>query len=101
MSKANKMTVNFELLKVSQITSLKIYIISSHGEARNIKFGQQVNLIQRVPLGTPPQEVLMSLPDNHKTLANLFIYTGAAVIKNLGCKNNSLIDVHRALLQWG
>ena len=29
--------------------------ISSHGEARNTKFGQQVNLIQRVLLGTPTQ----------------------------------------------
>ena len=30
-----------------------------------IKFRQQVNLIQRVPLGTPPQEIVMSLPHNH------------------------------------
>ena len=29
--------------------------ISSHGKARNIKFGQQVNIIERVPLGTPTQ----------------------------------------------
>ena len=36
--------------------------ISSYGEARNIKFGQQVNLIQGVPLGSLSQEVLMSLP---------------------------------------
>ena len=36
-----KMTINFELLKVSKMTSLKIYVIS-HGEARNIKFGQEV-----------------------------------------------------------
>ena len=71
--KVNKMTVNFELLKVRKITSLKIYMISSHGEARNIKFGQQVNLIQRVPLGTPPQEVLMSLPHNQMTLTNLYL----------------------------
>ena len=32
------MTINFELLKVSKIIGLKI---SSHGEARNIKFGQR------------------------------------------------------------
>ena len=37
---------------VSKITSFKI---SSHGEARGIKFGQQVHLIQGVPLGTLPQ----------------------------------------------
>ena len=30
--------------------------ISIRGEARNIKSRQQVNLIQRVPLGTLPQE---------------------------------------------
>ena len=45
--------------------------ISSHGEARNIKLGQQVNLIQRVQLGTPHQEVVTSLPHNHVTLSNL------------------------------
>ena len=82
--KNSKMTINFKLLKVSKMTSLKINIISSHGEARNIKFGQQVCLIQKVPLGTPPQEVLMSS-----------LVTGATVIKNLGSKNNSLIEVHR------
>ena len=64
------MTINFELLKVIKITSLKIF---SHGEARNIKFGQQVNLIQRIPLGTLPQEVVMSLPHNHMTLTNLYL----------------------------
>ena len=88
--KNSKMTINFELFKVSKMTSLKINIISSHGEARNIKFGQQVCLIQRVPLGTPPQEVLTSS-----------LVTGATVIKNLGSKNNSLIEVHRALLRKG
>ena len=47
--------------------------ISSHGEARNIKFVQHVNPIQKVPLGTRPQELVMSLPHNHVTLTNLFI----------------------------
>ena len=62
------------------MTNLKIYI-SSHEEARNIEFGQQVNIIETVPLGTPPQEVVMSLAHNHET--NLFIssYRGATVIK--------------------
>ena len=62
------------------MTNLKIYI-SSHEEARNIEFGQQVNIIETVPLGTPPQEVVMSLAHNHVT--NLFIssYRGATVIK--------------------
>ena len=31
-----------------------------------------VNLIQRVLLGTPPQEALTSLPPFHMTLINLF-----------------------------
>ena len=37
------MTVNFELLKVSKMTSLKTLYILSHGEAKSIKFGHQVN----------------------------------------------------------
>ena len=74
------MIINFQLLKVSKITSLKI---SSHGEARNIKFGHQVKLIQRVPLDTLSQEVVTLLPHNHMNLTNLFIssYRGAPVIK--------------------
>ena len=74
------MFINFEVLKVSKIASLKI---SSRGEARNIKFGQQVNRIQSVPLGTLPQEVVVTLPHNHMTLTNLFIssYRGATAIK--------------------
>ena len=35
------------------------------GEARNIKFGHQVNLIQRIQLGPLPQEVVTSLPYNY------------------------------------
>ena len=72
MPKVGKMTFNFQLLEVSKITCLKK--ISRHGEAANIKFGQQVNLIQRV---------VTSLPQNHMALANLFIshYRGATVIK--------------------
>ena len=54
--------------------------ISSHGKARNIKFGQQVNIIERVPLGTPPQAVVMTA---HNHVTNLFIssYREATVIK--------------------
>ena len=79
MPKVRKLNINSELLKVSKITNFKIYV-SSQEEARNIKFGQQVN-IERVPLGTPPQAVVMTLAHNHVT--NLFIssYRGAAVIK--------------------
>ena len=82
VSRVSRMTINFELLKVSKMTSLKIYV-SSYGEARNIKFGHQVNLIQRVQLGPLPQGVVTSLPDNNVTLTNFFIssYRGITVIK--------------------
>ena len=80
MPKGSKIAINFELLKVSKIISLEI---SSHGEARNIKFGQQVNLIHRVPFGTLLQEVVTYLPHNQMTLTNIFIssYRGATFIK--------------------
>ena len=79
LPKVSKISINFELLKVQNDQFENLYIFS-HGEARNIKFGQQVN-IERVPLGTPPQAVVMSLAHNHMT--NLFIssYRGATVIK--------------------
>ena len=46
-----------------------------------MKFGQQVNIIERVQLGTPPQAVVMSLGHNH--VINLFVscYRGATVVK--------------------
>ena len=59
------MTINFELWKVSKMTSLK--------RAINTKFRQQVNLIQRVLLNTLPQVVLVLLPPNHITLTIVFI----------------------------
>ena len=76
LPKVSRMTINFELLN-DQFENL---YISSHGEARNIKFGQQVNLIQRVQLGTPPQEVVMALAHYHVALTNLSIssYRGAS-----------------------
>ena len=80
MSKARKMAINFELLKVNKMTSLKIYI-SSHEEARNIKFGEQINFILRVRMGTPTQEEVTSSPPDHMTLRNLLIssYRGAVI----------------------
>ena len=36
-------------------------------------FGQQINLIQRAPLGALPQEVVTLLPHYIVTLTNLFI----------------------------
>ena len=62
----------------------------------------KLNLIQRVPLDTLPQELVASLPHNHVTLTDLFIssYRGL-LLPNLGSKNNSLIEFHRTLLQVG
>ena len=53
-------------------------------QVNKIKFGQQLDLILRVPLGTPHQVVVMALFHNHVTLKNLFIssYRGANVIKS-------------------
>ena len=101
MHKVKKMTINCELfqvckmtklLKVRKMTSLKIYISPSIKKLETFKFGQQVNLTQKVPLGTPPQEVVTSLPHNYMTLANLFISS---------YNNNFLIEVHRTLLHYG
>ena len=55
--------------------------ISCHGDARNIKSGQQVNIIERVPLVAPPQVVVMSLAHNHVTDLLISSYRGATVIK--------------------
>ena len=63
----------FSTVQSQQNDHFEIYNIFSHGEARNITFGQQVNLIQRVLLGTLPQEILTSVPHIHMTLTNLFI----------------------------
>ena len=74
------MTINFELLINDQNENL---YISSHGEARNIKFGHQVKLIPRVKLGPLPQEVVTSLLHNNVTLTSIFIfsYRGDTIIK--------------------
>ena len=68
LAKFSRLTSNSELLKVSKMTSLKI---SSHGEARNIKFGQQINLIQGVHCLR--RYWCHYIPHIHVTLTNLFI----------------------------
>ena len=109
-------SVNSDLLKVSKINiklncsksanwtaqsqqndQFENLYISSHGEARNIKFGQQVNIIERVTLGTPSQEVVMSLAHNH--VANLFMssYRGATVIKFVSRYGTSELGVVTSL----
>ena len=78
LAQSKKMTYIFELLKSSKMSSLKIYI-SSHREARNIRFGQQVKFHKVLP----HQDVVPSLPHNHLTLKKKFIasYRGVTVIK--------------------
>ena len=83
--KFRKMTFNLELLNVSKMSSLRIYVSPV----------SRVNLILRVLLGTPPQKELTSLPHIHMTLS---LVSGPTVI-NLGSENNSLAEVHRALIQ--
>ena len=51
-----------KLLEVSKMTSLKFYISPSIKKLETFKFGQEVSLIQKVSLGTLPQEVVTSLP---------------------------------------
>ena len=71
-------------LNCSRSAKLPIWnlYISSHGEARNIKFGQQVNIIERVPsdtphvkswLGTFPLGLVTSLPFDYVTFIKLYI----------------------------
>ena len=66
--------------KSSKVTRLKSYISPVMGKLK-IKFGQQASLIQRAPLCTPPQEVVMPLTHNQMTLTNLFIssYRGTVI----------------------
>ena len=49
-----------------------------------MKFGQQVNLIQWVLLGTLPHELVTSLPHDHMTLTNLFISCYKATVIKFG-----------------
>ena len=80
MPKVSKVNINFDAQSQQNDQFENLYICS-YGEVRNIKFGQQVNINEKVPLGTPPQAVVMTLAHNHMT--NLFIssYRGATVIK--------------------
>ena len=80
----------------------KFYISPVMEKVKTSGLDGKLNLIQRVPLDTLPQELVASLPHNHVTLTDLFIssYRGL-LLPNLGSKNNSLIEFHRTLLQVG
>ena len=71
------------------MTSLKIFISPSIKKLETLKFRRQVNFIQKVSLGTPPQELVTSLPHKYMTLAKVNV------------KSNFLIEVHEALLHYG
>ena len=83
LAQSLKNDYQFGTAKSQQNEQFENLYISSYGEARNITFWQQVNLIQRVSLGTCPQELVMSLPHNYVTLTNIFIpsYRRATAIK--------------------
>ena len=110
MPKVSKITINFELFKISKMnkllkvwkmTNIKIFISPFIEKLEAFKFGQQVNLIQRVPSGTLPQEVVMSLAHNYASLSNfLYLVTKRLLLSNLGNKSNSFIEFDRALLHY-
>ena len=83
LAQSLKNDYQFGTAKSQQNEQFENLYISSYGEARNITFWQQVNLIQRVSLGTCPQELVTSLPHNYVTLTNIFIpsYRRATAIK--------------------
>ena len=60
--KNSKKTASLELLKVSKVTSFKIYIspVTEKLETSNFIFGQQINTIEMVLLGTLLQAVVMT-----------------------------------------
>ena len=78
-----------------------MYLQSCNVEARNIKYGQQIDLIQRGPLGTLLQEIATSLPHNHFTMTQIYlseVVTEGVLLSNLTSKNKSFIEVHMSLL---
>ena len=60
------------------MTSLKIYISPV---MKKLEIWTQLNLIERVTLGTLPHEVETSLAYNHMTNLLISSYRGATVIK--------------------
>ena len=95
------MTINFEQLKVSKMTSLRIYI-SSHGETRNIKFGQQDKSHPKASIGYPNSEGTdISTSYSCDFDKSLYLYSLGLLLSNLGSKNNSLIEVHWELFHYG
>ena len=69
------------------------------GEARNIKLGQQVNVNQRLLLSSPSQKVVSYITTSQPHDSDKFfsLVTEGLLLSDLCSKNNSLIEVHRAL----
>ena len=64
-----------------------------------LNLNSSVNLIQRFLLGTLPQGNDVITPYSRDFDKSLYVKSQALLLSNLGSKNNSLIEVHRALLQ--
>ena len=80
----------------------KLLVWNSHRKARNIRFGQQVNLIQMVQLGHLPLEIVTSSPHiMWPWTISLSLVTEGLLLSSLGSKNNSLIEILRAPLHRG
>ena len=104
--------VNFELPKIAEWLStlncsmsanyqFENLYISSYGETRNIKFGHQVNPIQRIQLSPLPREVVTTLLIiMWLWQISLSLVAEGLLLLNMGSKNNSLIEVHRVFLHW-
>ena len=76
------MTINFELLCVSKMSSLKIYISLVMAKLETF-LDSRYTPLQRIPLGTLTQELVTSLLHYHVTLTNPFVlsHRGTTAIK--------------------
>ena len=68
MPKVSKMTINFELLNASKMSSLRFYISSIMEKLETLNLSSRVNLIQQILFGTLLQKELMSLSYIHISL---------------------------------
>ena len=62
------MTINFELLNASKMSSLRFYISSIMEKLETLNLSSRVNLIQQILFGTLLQKELMSLSYIHISL---------------------------------
>ena len=74
LTRVSKKPINSELLSKMLINS-ELLKVSKNDQFENLCLQSWRSLIQRVPLGTLPQEVLMSFPHNQMTLTSFFIFS--------------------------